>query len=97
MGLTKEQYWNKYVHSKSDIEKFYKLFYPEYPPILATSIAQRISDIIDKSRNGEQLTEEEQGYVIRSKQKDDMHWDYEEELKQQEMAGKINVTMKRLD
>jgi hypothetical protein len=25
------------------------------------------------------------------------HWNYEEELKEQETAGKINLTLKRLD
>ena len=95
-GLSEEDYWTRYVRSEADIVTFYQLYHPEYPELLAKAIAIRVARIIEKSHTQEPLTEEECAYVQRSKAPP-KHWDFEEELKQQELAGKVQLAMKKLE
>jgi hypothetical protein len=66
-GLSQQEWWAANVRSEEDIVKFYKLYYPDYPDILCVSIAKRITGIVEKSRKGETLDDEERGYIERSK------------------------------
>lgn len=36
------EYWDKYVKNKEDVSKFYKLYYPQLPDIMADAIADFI-------------------------------------------------------
>lgn len=86
------------MKSQADIITFYGLYYPTYSEVLIKSIAQRISGIIEKSRRGETLTEAERGYVERSKPRpNDDFWDPALELAEEEMQGKIHLTMQRME
>jgi len=80
-GLSQTEYWAKNVRSKADIVRFYELYYPNYPDCLAKAIAERVSSIVEKSRAGEKLTEEEAGYYRRSIAPNPT-WDPLEELKE---------------
>lgn len=95
-GLTKNEYWERYVKSQEDIVRFYQLYYPDYPEILAKSIAARISGIVEKSRRGEKLSEDEKDYYRRS-QTESKVWNPLEDLKNQELAGKVQLAVKNLE
>ena len=66
--------------------KFYELYHPEYPEILVKSIAQRIDGIVQKTRTGEKLTEEE-------KQLEQNLIEIEEKLKQEKRRKIMNLPM----
>ena len=85
------------MRSESDIITFYSIFYPDYPEILSKAIAKRIAGIIEKSRSGETLTEDEKGYVVRSKNTREDIWDPKEEMKEQEKQGLIRLSMNKLE
>lgn len=84
------------MRSAEDVEKFYALYHPEFPAPLAKAIGIRVQSIVEKSRKGEALTEEDAGYIERSKQPSKT-WDPLEDLQREELAGKILLAMKRLD
>jgi hypothetical protein len=65
--MSKDEYWALNVRSEADVVNFYTLYHPEYPEILAKSIAKRIAGIVEKSRTGGKLDETERGYIQRSK------------------------------
>ena len=73
-GLTEEKWWVKYVRGPADVIRFYELYRPDYPEVLVKAIALRLEGIVEKSRAGQKLTEEEAMYVIRSK-KPSEKWD----------------------
>lgn len=94
-GLSQDAYWEKYVRSEADIVRFYSIYYPGYPDCLAKSIAARVAGIIEKSRQGLPLTQEEAGYYHRS-MKPNPEWDPLAELEEQKMQGQIHVAAKRM-
>lgn len=53
MGLGAEEYWKLKVRSREDVFKFYQLYHPEYPELLAKAIAERVAGIVEKSQRGE--------------------------------------------
>ena len=62
-GLTASKWWAKYVRDKDSCRKYFELYKPEYPDQLATAITLRIEKLLQKSRTGEPLTEEELKYI----------------------------------
>lgn len=93
VDMSRDDYWSKCVRSKEDIENFYKIYYPQLPDVLAKALADYYQRAIDGQI---ELPEEFTAKYYQKKQEKE-RWAFEEELKQQELEGKINLTKKRLE
>ena len=87
---TKEAYWKKFVKTRPDVEKFYQVYYPHYPEQLISAIGMRMEKLMEKVKGGGPLTEDELNFF---KVPENSAWDPTEDLKREEMAGKIHAAM----
>ena len=93
--MSKSEYWNKCVRTKEDVEQYYSIYYPEYPTELCKAIALRITEVLDKARNGKELTDDEK--KLFEEKKEEYSWDWMAEVKEQETQGKISLACKRME
>lgn len=90
-GIDKKTYWKDHVRSKEDAEKYFELFYPMLPK----QAQQAYADYFDRAVRGEFALPDH--YLKNAHSETTYRWDYESEVKEEMLQGKINITRKRLE
>ena len=98
-GLSKKQYWEQKVRTKDDVVRYYQLYHPEYPELLARAIAEGFERLLLKynGKDLQQLTEDDRRLFKAVNQEQKVHWDPSEDIEAQKLEGKIALANKRLE